>query len=373
MPDDMRAAPIAALSPFLLARALAPGARHPARYALGLGKIDTPDGPAHVHDVDTLPFPFCTLTRHSTAIAARGRPLLLVSPISGHYPLLMRDLAAQFLPDRPVYIPHWINARDVPLSAGGFSIDDQISYLAAMIEHLGADTDVVALCQAGVPTLVASALVAEQDPGAAPRSLTLMASPIDPLANPTSVVTALRAKSLNWYRHSVLKRVGRNEPGEGRLVYPATTQLSGILTYLSRHIRTGGELFYKTMADDGLDPVRYPFVALLTSLMDLPGEVFLSNIETVFHQRRICDAAPRFLNRDIDLASLARTKLLTIEGERDDIAAPGQTSAAHDLCPGIEGQARGALILRNSGHFSLFYGALARDTVAPQILAFAES
>ena len=66
-----------------------------------------------------------------------------------------------------------------------------------------------------------------------------------------------------------------------------------------------------------------------------------------------------------------RTTLLTIEGERDDICAPGQTLAAQDLCTNLRPYQRRHYVQAGVGHYSVFIGKrwnshiypLVRDTI----------
>jgi poly(3-hydroxybutyrate) depolymerase len=61
---------------------------------------------------------------------------------------------------------------------------------------------------------------------------------------------------------------------------------------------------------------------------------------------------------------------MTVEGEYDDIAAPGQTQRAHDLCPSVPADARQRLVVSGCGHFSLFHGEIWRTRVLPEMLSF---
>jgi hypothetical protein len=65
---------------------------------------------------------------------------------------------------------------------GGPAGSDKIGYLADMIRVLGADLHVIAVCQAVVPALAATALLAAHEHNKTPRSLILIGGPVDPLA-----------------------------------------------------------------------------------------------------------------------------------------------------------------------------------------------
>ena len=50
--------------------------------------------------------------------------VLLVAPLSGHYATLLRRTVEAFLPDHEVYVTDWMDAREIPLKAGGFDLND---------------------------------------------------------------------------------------------------------------------------------------------------------------------------------------------------------------------------------------------------------
>lgn len=133
---------------------------------------------------------------------------------------------------------------------------------------------------------------------------------------------------------------------------------------------SGGEVLQKALGDDGLDPARFPFLELFTALMDLPARYFLENIQKIFLDREPWVGRLSWHGEPVDFTTIRDTTLMTIEGELDDIAAPGQTSAAHRLCPNIPDERRKELILDSAGHFSLFYGRLCRERVIPEITEF---
>src|SRR5438876_9804128 len=87
--------------------------------------------------------PFCRLLHFERAFEhppRRPQPrLLIVAPMSGHYPTLLRGTVEGFLPNHDVYITEWIDARMVPLAEGAFDLDDYIDYLISMLHLLHGD------------------------------------------------------------------------------------------------------------------------------------------------------------------------------------------------------------------------------------------
>ena len=141
--------------------------------------------------------------------------------------------------------------------------------------------------------------------------------------------------------------------------------------YLARHWLSG-EVFWKLYQDDGEDPVRFPFSSLLMRLMNLPAELVLDIVKQVFVERRLCTGRLTVRGQSVVPGAINRTGLMTIEAQNDDIAAPGQTYAAHALCCGIPDNLRRHLLLPRSGHFSLFHGNRWRSGVLPPLLQFLE-
>src|SRR5678815_505460 len=101
--------------------------------------------------------------------------------MSGHFPTLLRGTVRTMLPDHDVYLTDWHNARDVPLAAGRFGFDDYVAHVIRFLEAMGAEAHVVAVCQPCVAVLAAVSVMAQGRHRAQPRSMTLMAGPIDAL------------------------------------------------------------------------------------------------------------------------------------------------------------------------------------------------
>ena len=318
-------------------------------------------------------FRFGVLRRFCRSTDARRR-LLIVAPMAGGYPVLLRDLVMALLSELDeVFITDWPDSRYVPKSIGTFGLADNIVHVEAMIRALGPASHVVAVCQGVVPALAATALLSAADDEAVPQSLTLVAGPADPIANPSRVVRLLRERPLAWFEQNVIEKVDNPYPGRGRRIYARGYQLETFSAYALRHMIEKRELFWKTLFDDGEDPVRFPFASLCWSLMDIPAELLLGMVRDVFQRDCLAKSNLYVKGRRVDLRTIARTALATIEGEEDDISAPGQTSAAHTLCPCTPRGLRRKLVLRESGHFSLFHGSMARSIVVPAILELIEA
>jgi len=344
------------------------GADQPARRSFRIDAVETGGTTLPIVQRDLYHRPFCALTLFERENPPPYR-LLLIPPLSGHFPILFRDLVLALLPEHDVAVLEWINARHVPAADGPFTLDNDIAETIDAIRHLGGDIHVLGVCQGAISAIAATAILA-QSGETPPRALGLIAAPVDPTANPTNVVRLIRARTPDWFEHHALTDVLAAYRGAGRRVYPAPYQLAALMTYLTRHLLQNGLLVQKLRRDDGADPKRFPFLDIYTSVMDLPAGWFLDNARTVFHDRALARNALTYQGRPVDLAAIEQTGLMTVEAEYDDIAAPGQTAAAHALCPRLPAARQERFVLPGGGHFSTFHGDAVRCEIAPRIRAF---
>ncbi|MEH6579048.1 MAG: hypothetical protein V7731_18450 [Amphritea sp.] len=130
---------------------------------------------------------FGDLIRFKREGSDQAPKVLFVVAMSGHYATLGQATYNEILPDYDVYVTDWKNARDIPLSEGKFGFENYVAYLIEFLEKLGPKTHVVGICQAAVPALVAAAVMAQEDNINRPKSLTLMAGPVDIRVNPQKI------------------------------------------------------------------------------------------------------------------------------------------------------------------------------------------
>lgn len=313
--------------------------------------------------------PFCRLLRLVPA-AAGGPPLLIVSPLSAHRLGLLHDLIAALLPHHDVYVIEWRSARDVPIAEGPFGLDENIAYIVDILRALGPGAHVLALSQSPVPAIAAAALMAEADDPAQPRSLTLISGFIDPRVNPRRFDLLVSGTPMSVFSRTVTDRVPAGFGGEGRYIYPARVQRGALLAYLARHVTQRGELYAKLLFDDGVDPVGHPFFMSYLDLIDLPGEIYVDTMERVLQHCELPLGRMAWRGWPVRPAAITRTALMTIEGERDDVSAVGQTYAAHALCLNVPATWRAHHMQPGVGHFGTFHGSAWRRTIAPRITGF---
>jgi poly(3-hydroxybutyrate) depolymerase len=329
-----------------------------------------------VHIATVWERPFCRLLHFERSFEHpphRPQPrLLIVAPMSGHYPTLLRGTVQAFLPNHDVYITEWIDARMVPVSAGRFDLDDYIDYLISMLHVLGGDTHIIAVCQPSVPVLAAVArMEAENDPYV-PHSMVLMGGPIDTRVNPTVVNTLAEKRGTEWFRRNVITKVPFPNPGFMRDVYPGFLQLHGFVSMnLDRHIEAHRNLFLNLVKGDGDSAQKHrEFYDEYLAVMDLSAEFYLQTVETVFVRHALPKGEMTHRGVRVDPAQIRRVALLTIEGEHDDISGVGQTEAAHRLCVNIPAERKAHWLQPAVGHYGVFNGSRFRSEIAPRIADF---
>ena len=324
--------------------------------------------------------PFCGLLhfkRQFAGPAPRQSKLLIVAPMSGHYATLLRGTVEAFLPTHDVYITDWSDARNVPLVEGGFDLDDYIDYLEEMMRHLSAVKDGVPLhtlgvCQASVPLICAvAAMEARNDPDV-PESMILMGGPIDTRVNPTAVNRLAEQRGIDWFRRHCIHTVPFPHAGMGRQVYPGFLQLSGFMSMnFERHVSAHFEMFNHLIEGDGDSAEKHrDFYDEYLAVMDLTAEFYLQTVERVFIRHEVPLGLLSHRGETIDLKSIRRTALFTVEGEKDDISGVGQTEAALDLCANIPVARKSHYLQLGVGHYGVFNGSRFRAEIAPRIRAF---
>jgi poly(3-hydroxybutyrate) depolymerase len=307
-----------------------------------------------------------------TTVDGRGVVLprvLIVAPLSGHFATLLADTARTMLADHDVYITDWHNARTVPLSEGRFGLAEYVEHVIGFIEQLGPHTHVLAVCQPCVPVLAAVALRHQRHHPAQPRSMTLMAGPIDTRVNPTQVNAMATSKPIEWFERHLVHHVPWRYPGALRRVYPGVLQLTAFVAMNpERHKKAFEQLYLHRLAGEHEQADSTAgFYDEYFAVNDLPAEFYLETVAQVFQEHTLPRGEMSVNGERVDLAAIRRTALFTVEGERDDICAIGQTVAAHDLCSGIKPWMKHHHVQLGVGHYGVFSGRRWRQQIYPRV------
>lgn len=311
-----------------------------------------------VSETPVLSTPFCSLLRFSRQNGAGDPRVLLVAPMSGHFATLLRGTIRTLLRDHEVYVTDWRNPRDIALADGVFELDDFIQHIVDFVKFMGPQSHVVAVCQPTVPALAAVAAMAQDNDPDQPASLTLMAGPIDARISPTKVNEFATSKPLDWFQRNMIATTPLGLPGAGRRVYPGFLQLAAFMSMnADRHQKAFADLFKHRIEGDSAkaDQIR-SFYEEYFAVMDLDAAFYLQTIETVFQKFALPEGTLLFKGRPIVPRAIKKTFLLTVEGERDDICAIGQTLAAQDLCSGLRPYMKSHHMQAGVGHYGVFNG-----------------
>jgi poly(3-hydroxybutyrate) depolymerase len=320
--------------------------------------------------------PFCRLLHFRRDLGSRrGRAdpaVLLVAPLSGHHATLLRDTARTLLPDHDVYVTDWVDARMVSVFHGAFHLDDYDDYVREFIRFLGAEVNVISVCQPTVPVLAAVALMADADEPVRPRTMIMMGGPIDARRSPTAVNNLATRKPHSWFKSHVIQRVPAKYPGFMRQVYPGFLQHLGFVAMNpSRHADAHWDFYNHLIEGDGESAEAHRrFYDEYNAVLDMPAEYYLDTIKTVFQDFSLPNGRMLVRGQAVRPQAISKTALLTIEGELDDISGNGQTEAAHGLCTGIPAKKREHFLAPGVGHYGIFSGRRFREMIYPRMREF---
>ncbi len=340
-----------------------------ARPAWGIDKVISGNRMRAVREEIALSLPFGNLLHFVKEDSPPQPKVLIIAPLSGHFATLIRNTAETMLRDHDVYVTDWINARDVPLSAGTFGFDDYTAYVIRFLEELGPGSNLVAVCQSCVQGLSATALMAEDDNPAQPRTMTLMGGPIDTRAAPTVVNHLANEHSLDWFENNLITRVPMRYRGRGRRVYPGFMQLYAFMSMnTGRHIQQHDKL-YQNLADGNWEEAQATreFYDEYFAVLDLDADFYLETVDRVFQRTLLPKGELTWRGRLVNPDAIRKTALLTVEGERDDISAVGQTAAAHGLCSSLRPHLKRHHLQAGVGHYGVFSGSKWQRQIYPQV------
>jgi polyhydroxyalkanoate depolymerase len=322
-----------------------------------------------VREEPALVTPFGTLLHFKKDIAAEQPRVLLVAPLSGHFATLLRGTVQTMLPEHDVYITDWHNARDIAPHAGRFGFDEYIEHLIRFLEAMGPGVHIVAVCQPCVAALVAAAVMAQAGNPAQPRSMTLMAGPIDTRVNPTKVNELAKSKPMSWFEQNLIATVPFRYRGAFRRVYPGFVQLAAFMSMnIERHVKAHREL-YENLANGEREKAQATksFYDEYFAVLDLTAEFYLETVSLVFQEHALPLGVLQYQGQRVEPKAIRRTMLLTVEGEKDDICAVGQTVAAHDLCSSLRPYLKRHYVQAGVGHYGVFSGSRWTNQIYPMV------
>lgn len=339
------------------------------RPAFNINSVRVGNRDVPVTEEVALDLPFGKLLHFTKDVDTPQPRILIVAPLSGHFSTLLAGTVRTMLPDHDVYLTDWANARDVPLEAGAFGMDEYLDYLIKFLDRMGPGGHVLAVCQPCVQTLGAVAVMSQANHPATPVSMTLMAGPIDPRESPTEVNELAVAKSLAWFENSVIHAVPKRYAGGGRRVYPGFIQLVAFMSMnTARHTAAHRKLYNHLANGEEKEAAKIKdFYDEYFAVLDLTEEFYMETIDRVFQKAELAQGQFTYRGHKVDPGAIRKTALLTVEGGRDDICALGQTAAAHDLCSSLRPHLKRHHLQANVGHYGVFNGKRWEKEIYPVV------
>lgn len=298
--------------------------------------------------------------------------VLIVAPLAGHYATLLRDTVKAMAPWHDVYITDWLNARDIPLNAGHFSLETYIDYLLEFMKFLGPEHHVMAVCQPTNTVLASVAIAAANNEPFQPKSMILMGGPIDTRINPGEVNTFAKKHSLKWFKDSLITAVPAYYPGAGRQVCPGFIMLTGFMSLNPERHQEAAEKLFEHLIEGDQEGVKAHnrFYDEYRAVMDLDAPYFIDSVEFFFQKHLLAREKFEWRGQKVCPRLITKTALMTVEGERDDISPPGQTYAAQALCTGIPDTRKYHHFQEGVGHYGIFNGRRWRSFIQPAVARF---
>jgi poly(3-hydroxybutyrate) depolymerase len=319
---------------------------------LWIPKCSHPGFPYEVENFYSMPF--ANLTRVSNS-KKDGQVVVILAPLSGHYASLVKDTANSFAEKYNVFVSDWISASDVPISGGSFSLNDYCDYILKWTDMFE-DVIVVAICQPSVPLLMVAPWCKKIE------SIILMGGPVDTRKNPTVVNYFGALANISWVENFVVKEA-LLDGGGTRKVCPGWFIIGGFIAMnFMKHLE-----FFINGAKDNYNKDQEKikkhtkFYSEYMSMLDLDAIYYTETLQAVFQEHSLPKMEIKYNGEKIPFDSTDHFRLMTIEGEKDDISGIGQTEAAHSLYKNSKDQKY--YLCKDVGHYGLFSGKRWRNEI----------
>ena len=105
----------------------------------------------------------------------------------------------------------------------------------------------------------------------------------------------------------------------------------------------------------------------------MTAEFYLSTVERIFKQREIARNEFVVGGKQVDFGKISNIAVKIVEGEKDDISAPGQCLAALELLTGLPDSKKASHLEPGAGHYGIFAGKSWRNNIRPLVLDFIDA
>ncbi len=333
---------------------------------------DSAGQPHAVEQVVVLDSDFAQLIHFKTG--APDRPIVvLVTALSGHFATLMTETVSTSLQDFDKYVVVWKDPRYIPVEKGEFDLDDYVIQCEDFFEYLGkkGEAHVLAVCQPGPAVLAAIARMAQRKSPYQPKSLTVMAAPMDTRASP-SLLSSVSKLPLWLFELVCIHPVPSQFPGRGRKVYPGHLQLTGfILANPTSHVKRLQQYIKAHWSEDEETVAKIlNFYREYFAVMPATAPFYLQTVDSVFLNHQLPKGTLEVKRELVDLRAITDLDLLAIAGSKDDFCPGPQTQAVLEMCTKLSTKRKQYKLIEGVGHYGMFSGSKYVNEIYPLIREF---
>ena len=138
-----------------------------------------------------------------------------------------------------------------------------------------------------------------------------------------------------------------------------------------RHLKAFTDQIVKVSKGESGDHDKHNrFYDEYLAVMDMTAEFYLSTVDRIFKNREIAENRFAVGGKAIDIGKITDVAVKVVEGEKDDISAPGQCLAALDLLTGLSEDKKASHLEPGAGHYGIFAGKSWRNNIRPLVLEF---
>ncbi len=297
-----------------------------------------------------------TVRLRDFTVVKSGVPILLCTPLALHG-AAVADLAAghslvaalRGAGIERLFMADW---RSASADMRFLGIDDYLSDLNVLVDHLGGLVDLVGLCQGGWLSL----LYAGRFPTKV-RKLVMAGSPVDIATRQSELSAVAAATPLTMFQSLV-------DSGDGRVIGRNVAKLWGTDTVDANYVRQSLQTLQPTDSPE-FTRLEASFRNWNSWTIDVPGTYYLEVIEKLYKRNELATGSFVALGQKIDLSRL-RLPMYLLAGSADEVVAPEQLLAVERLVGTQPEHLRHEVAPSN--HLGLFMGKRTLEEYWPRIV-----
>jgi poly(3-hydroxyalkanoate) synthetase len=284
-----------------------------------------------------------------------GRPTLICAPYTLHDAMMVdfapgHSVVAALVGAglRNVFVTQW---RSATPEMCHWTIDEYLSKLNVLIDHLGGSVNLIGVCQGGWLGLIYAARFP-----AKVKTLTLAGAPVDLDAAESAISRIARSTPPALFRELIAL-------GEGRMMGHRVTQF---WTFPHDDPKIIHDLLTPDCAitSDEFQALSQRFQAWHAWMLDLPGAYYLQAVEQIYRNNEVALGKFKALGMRIDLSAV-RIPVFLLAADDDQVVTPTQLFAATRLLGTPPGSIRQLTV--KGGHYHLFMNSRVMREAWPAI------